>query len=173
VSAGHGRRWGWHWLEPEWAERIVAAAGVHPDELVLDLGAGTGALTAGLLDAGARVVAVELHPGPVAGLRERFAGQPRVRVVSADLALFGLPRRPFRVVANPPYSLRAQILRRLLAPQSRMYAGDLVFQRWAVERVITQRSGGHRWDASMGLRLPRHAFAPPPPVDSAVLRLRR
>ena len=172
MSARHGRRWGWHRLEPEWADRVVAAAGVKPGELVLDLGAGTGALTAPLVAAGARVVAVELHPGRLAGLRQRFAEQPRVRVVPADLAQFQPPSRPFRVVANPPYSLTAQLLRRLTADR-RMYAGDLVLQRWVANRVVMRETQRLRWDTSIGLRLPRHAFNPPPPADSAVLRLRR
>ena len=173
MPAGHARRWGWHRLEPEWAERIVTAAGVRAGELVLDLGAGTGALTAPLAAAGVRVVAVELHPVRVADLRQRCAGHARVRVVWADLAQWQLPSRPFRVVANPPYALTAQLLRRLTGAHSRMYAGDLVLPRWAANRVVARETQRRRWDASIGLRLPRHALTPPPPVDSAVLRLRR
>ena len=51
----------------------MADAAVRRNELVLDLGAGTGSLTAALLAAGARVLAVELHPGRAAVLRRRFA----------------------------------------------------------------------------------------------------
>ena len=53
--------WGWHRLTDSWARRLVAKADVRPGELVLDIGAGHGALTAPLLAAGAHVVAVELH----------------------------------------------------------------------------------------------------------------
>ena len=61
-----GRRpWGWHRLDPDWAEGIVASAAIRPGELVVDLGAGVGALTLPLLGAGARVIAVELHAGRV------------------------------------------------------------------------------------------------------------
>jgi hypothetical protein len=44
--------------------------------LVIDIGAGGGAITAQLLDQGAQVIAVELHPGRAAALRRRFAGTP-------------------------------------------------------------------------------------------------
>ncbi|MGI8613808.1 MAG: rRNA adenine N(6)-methyltransferase family protein [Nocardioidaceae bacterium] len=176
MSAGSDRRWGWHRLEPEWAERVVAAAHVRPGDLVLDLGAGTGALTAPLVRRGARVVAVELHAGRADRLRARFAGLP-VRVVCADLLAFKLPDRVFRVVANPPYALTTPLLRMLLAPGSRLRAADLILQRavvshWvASDRRSVPRRGG--WDAEMGMRLPRRAFSPRPPVDSAVLVLRR
>ena len=150
----------------------MAQAGVRFGELVLDLGAGTGALTAPLADAGARVVAIELHPGRAVRLRDRFGATPRVRVVEADVTRVALPSRPFRVVANPPYTLRAELLRRLLDPHSRMYAADLVLDRRAVRQIV---AGGHQrgWNPSRGLTVPRTGFAPPPPVDAAVLRLRR
>nr|UXC93975.1 truncated ribosome methyltransferase [Mycobacteroides abscessus subsp. abscessus] len=57
------RQWGWYPLTDDWAARIVAESGVRSGEFVVDLGAGHGALTAHLVAAGARVLAVELHPG--------------------------------------------------------------------------------------------------------------
>jgi 23S rRNA (adenine-N6)-dimethyltransferase len=176
VSAA-GRRWGWHRLDPEWASRIVAAARIRPGELVLDLGAGTGALTRPLVRAGARVIAVELHPGRAAGLRERFADDP-VQVLQTDLTRVRLPREPYRVVANPPYAVSAAMLRRLLAPGTRLASADLALPRWVVARYAAGRGAdarrwGRRYAAEFGRRLPRHAFTPPPPQDWAVLTLRR
>jgi 23S rRNA (adenine-N6)-dimethyltransferase len=147
---------------------VVAAAGVRPGELVLDIGAGEGALTVHLLRAGARVVAVELNPRRAGMLRERFPG---ITVLHADATSIRLPGRPFRVVANPPYGISSALLRTLLAPGSRLVAADLVLQR-AVARKYA--SGAARtFSMTVGLSLPRRAFLPPPHVDSAVLVVRR
>lgn len=156
---------------------MVAAAGVCPGELVLDIGAGRGALTGPLVDAGARVLAVELHPGRADDLRRRFAADP-VTVIRTDAADLRLPGRPFRVVASPPYGISTALLKRLLAPGSRLLSADLVLQRAVANRWIQGNApGSGRWtrhyDLALGLRLPRKAFTPPPRVDSAVLTIRR
>jgi 23S rRNA (adenine-N6)-dimethyltransferase len=172
-ASGRSRReWGWHRLGDEWAARVVAAAEVRPGELVLDIGAGTGALTGHLVRTGARVVAVELHPGRAALLRQRFPG---ITVVEADARSLPLPRSTFRVVANPPYGITADLLHLLLKAGPRLAAADLVLQR-AVVRKYTGPHGPkapRTYRMSAGLTLPRHAFRPPPRVDSAVLLVRR
>lgn len=136
----------------------------------MDVGAGHGAITAHLVAAGATVVAVELHPGRVDRLRARFADND-VTVVGVDVADFRWPRRPFRVVASPPYGHSAQLLRALLRPGSRLVAADLVLQRAVVRRYAAGSAG--RWDVRQGRSLPRKAFRPPPQVDSGVLVIRR
>ncbi len=146
----------------------MAAAEVRPGELVLDIGAGEGALTAHLVRARARVVAVELNPRRAAVLRERFPG---ITVVHADATSMPLPGRPFRVVANPPYGISSSLLRTLLRPGSRLVAADLVLQRAVVRKYSSATARTFRLTAGLGL--PRRAFLPPPRVDSAVLVVRR
>jgi 23S rRNA (adenine-N6)-dimethyltransferase len=180
-SRSHGRppppRWGWHRLTEPWAERIVAQASISPGELVLDIGAGTGALTAPLVTAGARVIAIELHPQRAQLLRDRFDGK-RVRVLQVDVSDLRLPRRPFRVVANPPFGLTTALLRRLLHRHSQLVRADLVVPhhvaaRWSAGRGSDARRWTTQFAAVQGLRLPGHAFVPPPPNPVSLLRLQR
>ncbi len=134
-------------------------------DLVVDLGAGHGAVTAALLAAGARVVAVERHPARLDVLRRRFETDP-VSVVDGDLAYLRLPTTPFRVVANPPWAL-AETIRTTLLRAPHLVQADLVLPRWLVRR----------WSAAsprieIGCSLRAESFVPAAPTGSAVAVIR-
>ncbi len=174
--SGSGRpgRWGWHRLDAEVADRLVADAGLPAGALVLDVGAGDGVITERLVAAGCRVVAVELHPGRAAHLRRRFAH--RVTVVQTDATDLRLPRRPFHVVANPPFAVSTALLRRLLQPGTRLVSAHLVLQdqvarRWASADAPGRRRWAATHDVRVGRRIARRRFSPPPRVDARVLHL--
>lgn len=174
--AGQRPRWGWHQLDPGAAHRLVAEAELPPGSFVLDIGAGLGAITEPLVDAGHLVLAIETHRGRAAELHDRFDG--RVMVVRADAADLRLPRRPFHVVANPPFGITAALLRRLLHPGSRLVSARLVLDERAVRRWTGPSAPGMvRWSAGFavepGPRLPRRSFRPRPGVDASVLVIRR
>jgi len=151
------------------AAAIVAEAGIGADDLVLDLGAGAGALTRELAGRSGRVWAVELDGALAHELERRFAGT-NVRVVHA-----------FKVVANVPFDRTTAILRRLLGdPSVPLVAAELVVQ-WelAVKRAAVWPSTltGVYWGAwhrfALVRRLPPCAFAPEPAVAAGVLRIER
>src|SRR5690625_2852736 len=104
-------------------------------------------------------------------LREAMARHRVVTVVQADVLQVPLPRRRFRVVANPPYTIAAELLRRLTARDVALMRADLVLPRWMVQRYLRRPPRGFR--AELGLHLPASAFAPAPRGDSAVLVLHR
>jgi 23S rRNA (adenine-N6)-dimethyltransferase len=124
-----------------------------------------------LVRAGARVLAIELHPGRAAELRHRFAGAAVTVVQTGARELF-LPHRPFRVVANPPYGISGLLLRTLTAPGSRLVAAHLVLQRQFVRKAVLRRPAPRQWAFEAGRPVPRNAFLPPPQVDSGVLVIR-
>ncbi len=150
---------------------------MHRGDLVLDIGAGSGSLTSPLLDAGARVIAVELHPIRIRQLRELYKACP-VTVVEADASDLRLPRRPFRVVANPPFGITTALLRRLLSPGSRLVSAHIVVPRHVARRWAGPGAPGRaRWSevfaVSTGRPIPRRAFNPPPPRDVTILTIHR
>ena len=170
------QQWGFHELEAGWAARLVREAGIQEGDLVLDIGAGRGALTAALLRRGAHVIAVESHPQRASQLRDRFG--EGVTVVQTDAGDLRLPRRPYRVVSNPPFAVTMAILKRLLQPGSRLVSADLVLPAHACRRwCAADAPGAGRWrrdfEASLGPSLPAAAFRPAPPVGPRVLRIRR
>jgi 23S rRNA (adenine-N6)-dimethyltransferase len=176
VPASGEARWGWHRLDDRWSQRLVRDAGVGTGDLVVDLGAGTGSITAALVDVGARVVAVELHQGRASVLHHRFGDA--ARIVRVDVRDLRLPRRPFRVVANPPFAASTAVLRRLLAPGSRLQRADLVLPRWVAHRWASGRAPGHRrwaaqFEARVGRSLPPWAFRPAATTPTAVLVITR
>lgn len=115
ASAQAPRPRGRHFLRSRaFAAELVRDAGVAPETLVLDLGAGGGALTGALLAAGVRVRAVELDPAGLRQLHVRFDREPRVEVLAADATTVALPVERFAVVANLPFAAGTAILRRLL-----------------------------------------------------------
>jgi 23S rRNA (adenine-N6)-dimethyltransferase len=179
------RRLGQHFLGSEQlAARLVADAGVTSAHRVVDLGAGTGALTAALAARGASVLAVELDHELAVGLARRFAGAPNVTVWSADLGDVPLPVTPYRVVANPPFGHTSAVLRRLLdEPAGGLERADVVVQ-WQVARHRARVDGGGPadllgatwapwWRFTRGRRLPAACFRPRPTVDAAVLTVTR
>jgi 23S rRNA (adenine-N6)-dimethyltransferase len=159
---------------------MVAAAGIRRDDLVVEIGAGTGRLTAPLAAHACSVIAIELDPALAAGLRRRFAAEPRVTVVEADALSAALPDRPYRIVANLPFSITTAMLRRVLDdPATPMLGADVVVQRgWALKRTAarpsTLLSAGWWpwWELAVERLLPPGCFQPPPAVESAVVSVR-
>ncbi len=133
-------------------------------------------LTRALLGAGARVVAVERDASLAAVLRTRFGDD--LSVVEADALAWPVPTEPFAVVANLPFAGSGAILSRLLRGP---VTSAVVIVEWAFAQKqaavwpTTLKSAYWRafYDLELARRLDRTAFAPPPSVDTAVLRFTR
>lgn len=165
--------------------RIAEAVGVFRQPACLEIGPGLGALTAALLAAGLRVVAIELDRGLCAFLRARAdAAQPLTIIEGdareSDLAALSPPETSV-LVGNLPYYASAPLLRRALETP---YPGAvLMLQREVAERLEALPGGDGRGavtvlreatcDVERLFAVPPGAFYPRPEVASAVVRLRR
>ncbi len=163
------------------AAGLVHGAEVTAADLVLDLGAGEGALTAELARKARCVRAVELDPRLCERLGRRFHRVGNVDVVNADATQVPLPEEPFRVVANIPFNATTAILRRLLDdPTVPLVRADLVVEldvAWKRARCTPGTALGVYWGAWFEFaavrRLDASPFSPPPRSDAAVLRIMR
>ncbi len=162
---------------------IVQAVRVPEGGTVVEIGAGTGQLTEGLLDAGYAVTALEFEPRLVAHLKKRFAGRSRLAIVESDarrVDYLEVSRgEPFAVAGNLPYFAANPILRHLL--ESPVQPSDIVIM---VQREVAQRIAAKPGKLSLlGVSVqvyaepeilfdvPSQAFDPPPKVWSSVLRI--
>ena len=177
------RRLGQNFLRPEFAERIVAEADFRPGQLVVELGAGLGAITFALARRQLDVVAIEIDPVWAERLRDRAgqALQDKVRVVEGDFLSWSLPNRPFRVIGSLPFGQTTDVLRRLLDdPYLALERADLIVQ-WEVARkraalpssTLLSTTWVPWWEFRLGRQVPAEAFRPVPRVDSGVLIVTR
>ena len=161
-------------------ERIAAAVCPPGEPLVLEIGPGKGALTEKLLHRALRVVAIEIDRSLVEHLRARFAAEPRLEIVHADVLATDLARWGRAPIAgNLPYYITSPILEKTL----RLDAPRLVFlmQKEVAER-LTARPGHREYgyltvqtalfaQARLLFDVKPGSFRPPPRVDSAVVEL--
>jgi 16S rRNA (adenine1518-N6/adenine1519-N6)-dimethyltransferase len=172
-------------------EAILAEAAAVPGRAVLEIGPGLGILTAGLLEAGAAVTAIELDRGLAERLRGRFgveiaragddpAAPGTLRLIEGDaldLPLTRLLPQPYDVVANLPYHITSPTLHRLLGEAPRPERLVLMVQREVAERIaappgkMSYLSVFVQYHAAVRIarRVPPAAFEPAPEVDSAVI----
>lgn len=161
-------------------ERIAAAVCPAPVERVIEIGPGRGALTEKLLKRAARVVAIEVDPSLVDHLRRKFAAEPRLQIVQADVLQTDLAQwGAVPIAGNLPYYIATTIMEQAL----RLNLPRLVFliQKEVAERLValpgTRAYGFLTVQTALfaAVRLlfevKPGAFHPPPKVDSAVVLL--
>jgi 16S rRNA (adenine1518-N6/adenine1519-N6)-dimethyltransferase len=175
------RRLGQHFLSnPRILERIAEALEATERDIVLEIGAGPGGLTAALAQRAGRVVAIEKDAELVPALRERF---PQATVVEGDaleLDWHALAGSGALISGNIPYNITSPLIDKALTPPRPPRIVFLV-QKEVADRVTAAPGGGEYGALTVGVQavaraerlfvVPAGAFHPRPKVDSAVLRL--
>lgn len=165
-------------------DRFVDGLEIGTGDLVIDIGAGRGALSLAVARAGARVWAVEPDRHWARRLSDdvRECGlADRVRVIPSTVERLQFPREDYRVVANPPFGRTTAILSMLLdEPAAGPTRADLILEQGVARKHATVPPRALRtaawtpwWEFELGQRVPRGAFRPEPGVDAAALTVRR
>ena len=169
------------------ADEMASAAVSREGTLVVELGAGVGTLTAALVRAGARVVAVERDRRMVGILQTEFAPQSAVRVVAADAARIDIGSLipdgigSICVAGNLPYAITGAIIRHLVGSSRYLARAVLTVQREVGERLRAEPGTAAYgaltvftsavFSVSAVFTLSASCFYPRPRVDSVVVRL--
>jgi 16S rRNA (adenine1518-N6/adenine1519-N6)-dimethyltransferase len=180
------KRFGQHFLEPAWVEKVVRAIDPRADQTFIEIGPGRGALTRPLAARANQVIAYEIDRDLAAALRA--SAPPNVTIVEGDFLSANpksLSPNPLRVAGNLPYNVASPILFELVAWSRAGVAlldATVMLQREVADRLVAgpgSRDYGvlsvliqHRAAAERLLTLPPGAFRPAPKVQSAVVRLR-
>lgn len=179
------RALGQHFLvDPKIQRRIVAALEPGPDDEVLEIGPGTGALTRHLAGRVRRLVAIELDDRLADALRRELADTPGVEIVQGDILRIDPARiahdpERLKVIGNIPYTITTPLLFHLLATRPRPARIVVTVQREVADRILAPPGHKEYGALSVGVRtvadvrrlfdVGRGAFRPAPEVDSTVL----
>ncbi len=188
VAGGGGhfarKRFGQHFLsDPGVIDDIVRAIAPHPDESLVEIGPGLGALTNPVVALSSKLTVIELDRDLAARLRKR----PELDVVESDVlkvdfgALATRLGQRLRVIGNLPYNISSPILFHLLPWADQIVDQHFMLQKEVVDRMVARPSTSDygrlsvmlqwRYDMESVVDVPPEAFDPPPRVDSAVVRM--
>ncbi len=178
------RHWGQHFLnDHSVVESIIRASAIIRGEVVVEIGPGPGILTAALLKAGARVIAIERDRRFEAPLRQSFDQTGRFTISIADAIRLdwrevGVEDERYRVIANIPYSITTPLLEKFLTVPRPKHA-ILMIQDDVARRLMAKPSSSDRgalsvimqesFDIAIIRTVHPSAFTPAPKVNSAIV----
>lgn len=169
--------------------RIIESAELGPEEWVMEIGPGLGALTSVMAEEVEKVVALEIDRDLVAILADLISN-PKVAVVEGDALLLnwrevlqaeGWVNQPVKLIANLPYYLTSPLIMKALEGEVRFSTLVVMVQREVADRILAEpgtKDYGvltlavqYYTDARLVMNVPRTVFLPAPNVDSAVVQL--
>jgi 23S rRNA (adenine-N6)-dimethyltransferase len=163
---------------PRLVERLVAKSTIDQNDTVYEIGAGKGIITAELARKAAKIIAIEKDPMLVRRLRER--GLANVEIVEKDFLTFSITERDYKIFANIPYNITANVVRKIL------YARPLPSEAYLIlQKEPAGKFSGHPNETQFSIlakpffefqvlhRLKRTDFVPVPKVDSVLLKIKR
>lgn len=160
--------------------KLVSSIGIKENDIVLDVGAGEGVLTNELEKHCKNVIAYELDPAYYEILKHTFHDRKNILLVNEDFTQVHLPKKPFKVFANIPFSLTADIVNKITNDESQLSEAYLFVQKESAERFIgiprnTQIATilSYRFEIDILDTFERRDFKPIPNVDVVLLKIVR
>jgi len=169
-----------HFLRnPRLIAELIGHSNIRRGDLVIDIGAGSGAITAVLTRRCRQVLAYENEPSVLNKLQQNMRRHKNVKVIAQDFLLAKLPDEPYKVFANIPFHLSSDIVRKLTSddlhtPQAIYLIVQKQFAQKLVpsDRHFTSQLGTQLapwWQTRIRRPLRRTDFTPPPAVDTVLL----
>jgi len=179
-------------IDDDVINKIIDESGVTDKSLVLEIGPGTGALTLPLAERAGYVIAVDLDPEMIEGLRIKTFGMDNVELILGDIleedirtithnAMEEHGLDELRIIGNLPYYITTPIIMKLLEAGTGAKSITVMMQKEVADRIAaepgTRASGAITYQVHYHatvteiIDVPRECFYPVPGVDSAVLRL--
>lgn len=171
-----------HFLaSPRLVFELIGHSNIRKNDVVYDLGAGSGVITAALAKRAKQIVAVEIEPGAIAKLHNNVGQYDNVIVQEKDILTLPLPAQPYKIFANPPFSLSSEIIRKFTTAHGAKAIYLIVQKQFARKLMMDQRSYTGMLGAQIApwyevrIRRPlrRTDFTPPPAVDTVLIELKR
>lgn len=182
------REWGQNFLiDQKILKRIIQTLRLTKEDIVMEIGAGTGILTEKLVQEGVRVIAIEVDKKLCKILREKFKNTPNLEIREEDIEKFlreeeFSSKRPLKVAGNLPYRIASSILLTLMEKEWVKFMVVMV-QREIGERLIAKQGDKKRGvitilanyytKISPVMNVPPQAFFPLPRVSSTLLEIKR
>ena len=179
-------------IDEEVISTIIEASGVTKDTLVLEIGPGTGALTLPLAESAGHVIAVDLDPDMIDGLRIKTFGMDNVELIQGDILETDIKRiseesmkehglSELRIIGNLPYYITTPIIMKLLDSDTGAKSITVMMQKEVADRISSAPGSRIYGAISVAVQyycsvtkitdVPKEAFVPRPKVASTVLRL--
>src|ERR1043165_429838 len=162
------------------AQRLIAMSTIGLSDIVYEIGAGDGIITAALARVAGRVVAIEKDPDLVRNLRQRCRPFHNVEIVEKDFLAYSFGTPEYKIFANIPYNRTSLILRKILYEQSNLTESYLILQKEAAKKfsgcpkeTLVSILAKPFFEFQILFQLRRTDFWPVPNVDSVLLVIKR
>ena len=161
-------------------EKVIKAGNIGSEDIILEIGAGTGTLTRELLKKAKKVIAVEKDPRMIEILKDSFKEIKNLEIIQKDILEMEPPKKPYKIIANIPYYIVSPLIRKFLEVGRKPILMVLIVQKEVSQRicavpprmnllaVCTQFYS----DPKIISYISKKSFWPKPKVDSAIIEIK-